>query len=195
MVFFGLNISDSLVTRGSGTSTTAVCTSKRPAEAVVGVLPRVRALKMVVFPDWGNPIIPSFILSLYVGRIVPFGDASRPICLTKFYLDLHVGSGILANSNCRSFYYAALCKKPKWRNRQTRTTQNRVPYGNEGSIPSFGTADYTLMGYLKNVLSNSEDVLLNAGIILDCNLCDFRILRDNRAYHIHPTRRRYAINE
>ena len=29
--------------------------------------------------------------------------------------------------------------KPKWRNRQTRTTQNRVPSGNEGSIPSFGT--------------------------------------------------------
>ena len=32
-----------------------------------------------------------------------------------------------------------LSDKPKWRNRQTRTTQNRVPSGNEGSIPSFGT--------------------------------------------------------
>ncbi len=30
-------------------------------------------------------------------------------------------------------------KKPKWRNWQTRTTQNRVPNGHEGSIPSFGT--------------------------------------------------------
>src|SRR5690349_7498968 len=63
MVFFGLNISESLVTRGSGTSTTEVWTSKRPAEAVVGASPRVIALKIVVFPDWGNPMIPSFIFS------------------------------------------------------------------------------------------------------------------------------------
>jgi hypothetical protein len=35
----------------------------RPALDVVGVLPRVSALKIVVFPDWGNPIIPSFILT------------------------------------------------------------------------------------------------------------------------------------
>src|SRR5215207_1850091 len=179
MVFFGLNISESLVTRGSGTSTTAVCTSKRPAEAVVGVLPRVSALKMVVFPDWGNPIIPSFILSFYMGR--------ERLCAKKFYLDLHVGSGILANANCRSFYYAALCKKPKWRNRQTRTTQNRVPYGNEGSIPSFGTADYTLMGYLRSILSDREDTLLDREIVLYCNLCEFQILRDNSTHHIHPT--------
>jgi hypothetical protein len=34
--------------------------------------------------------------------------------------------------------------KPKWRNRQTRTTQNRVPSGNVGSIPTFGTTHYTL---------------------------------------------------
>ena len=33
--------------------------------------------------------------------------------------------------------------QPKWRNRQTRTTQNRVPSGNVGSIPTFGTRDYT----------------------------------------------------
>src|SRR5690349_15060135 len=65
MVFLGLNISESLVTRGSGTSTTAVWTSNRPADAVVGVFPRVKALKIVVFPDWGNPMIPSFILSLF----------------------------------------------------------------------------------------------------------------------------------
>src|SRR5688500_17001520 len=38
----------------------------------------------------------------------------------------------------RVVYFGALIK-PKWRNRQTRTTQNRVPSGNEGSIPSFGT--------------------------------------------------------
>src|SRR6266508_6709674 len=69
MVFLGLNISESLVTRGSGTSTTAVWTSKRPAEAVVGVSPRVNALKIVVFPDWSNPIIPSFILSFCVERV------------------------------------------------------------------------------------------------------------------------------
>src|SRR5215211_4403363 len=104
MVFFGLNISESLVKRGSGTSTTAVWTSKRPAEAVVGVSPRVNALKMVVFPDWGNPMIPSFILTLVLG-VVYFGAQIRP----------------------------------KWRNRQTRTTQNRVPSGNVGSIPTFGT--------------------------------------------------------
>src|SRR6266498_2061045 len=72
MVFFGLNIAESLSTRGSGTSTTALWTSKRPAEAVVGVLPRVNALKMVVFPDWGNPMIPSFILTLVLG-VVYFG--------------------------------------------------------------------------------------------------------------------------
>ena len=28
--------------------------------------------------------------------------------------------------------------RPKWRNWQTRTTQNRVPSGNVGSIPTFG---------------------------------------------------------
>ena len=84
----------------------------RPAEAVVGALPRVMALKIVVLPDWGSPIIPSFIFSLFL----------------QVRLDLVVGSGILAFAN-----------KPKWRNRQTRTTQNRVPSGNEGSIPSFGT--------------------------------------------------------
>src|SRR6185503_8738549 len=86
MVFFGLNIFESVVTRGSGTSTTAVWTSNRPAEAVVGVLPRVSALKMVVLPDWGNPIIPSFIHSfltwgglvirLFVGGI-PFITVGR----------------------------------------------------------------------------------------------------------------------
>src|SRR5512144_2289174 len=69
MVFLGLNISESLVTRGSGTSTTAVWTSKRPAEAVVGVLPRVNALKIVVLPDWGSPMIPSFMFSFSVGRV------------------------------------------------------------------------------------------------------------------------------
>ena len=75
----------------------------RPAEAVVGAFPRVMALKIVVFPDWGSPIIPSFILTLSMGVV----------------------------------YLRSL--EPKWRNRQTRTTQNRVPSGNEGSIPSFGT--------------------------------------------------------
>src|SRR5512143_3831864 len=93
MVFFGLNISERRVTRGSGTSTTAVWTSKRPAEAVVGAFPRVTALKMVVFPDCGSPMIPSLILTLVWG-----------ICYTSV-------------------------DGPKWRNRQTRTTQNRVPSG------------------------------------------------------------------
>src|SRR5512138_789215 len=68
MVLRGLNIAESLSTRGSGTSTTAVWTSKRPAEAVVGVSPRVKALKIVVFPDCGSPMIPSFMLSFFVGR-------------------------------------------------------------------------------------------------------------------------------
>src|SRR4051812_37326802 len=58
-----------LSTRGSGTSTTPVWTSMRPAEAVVGVLPRVSALYNVVFPDWGRPIIPSFILTLSLGVV------------------------------------------------------------------------------------------------------------------------------
>src|SRR5574342_64539 len=72
MVLRGLNISERRFTRWSGTSTTAVCTSNRPAEAVVGALPRVTALKIVVFPDCGKPMIPSFILTLAVG-----------ICYTK----------------------------------------------------------------------------------------------------------------
>ncbi len=38
---------------------------ERPAEAVVGAFPRVNALKMVVLPDWGSPMIPSFILSFF----------------------------------------------------------------------------------------------------------------------------------
>ena len=33
---------------------------------------------------------------------------------------------------------------PKWRNRQTRTTQNRVPLWSVGSIPSFGTRNYSI---------------------------------------------------
>src|SRR5512140_3569242 len=70
MVFFGLNMAESVSTRGSGTSTTAVWTSMRPALAVVGVFPRVTALKIVVFPDCGNPMIPSFILTLVGGVVI-----------------------------------------------------------------------------------------------------------------------------
>src|SRR5512136_516246 len=66
IVFLGLNMPLNLSTRGSGTSTTPVCTSMRPAEAVVGVLLRVSALKRVVLPDCGRPIIPSFILTFAV---------------------------------------------------------------------------------------------------------------------------------
>ncbi len=47
----------------------------RPALAVVGVFPRVSALKMVVFPDWGSPIIPSFILTLLMGLVYTVGRA------------------------------------------------------------------------------------------------------------------------
>ena len=39
----------------------------RPALAVVGVLARVSALKIVVLPDCDNPMIPSFILTLFRG--------------------------------------------------------------------------------------------------------------------------------
>src|SRR5512141_1672695 len=76
MVFFGLNMPESLSTRRSGTSTTAVWTSIRPALAVVGVLPRVTALKIVVLPDWGKPMIPSFILTLFGGLVI-LSRASR----------------------------------------------------------------------------------------------------------------------
>ena len=54
--------------------------------------------------------------------------------------------------------------RPEWRNWQTRTTQNRVPYGNEGSIPSFGTRtarNYTLMGMASKTSSRmQEDVFI-----------------------------------
>src|SRR5512140_3728002 len=70
MVLRGLNMAESLSTRSSGTSTTAVWTSNRPAEALVGVLPRVTALKMVVLPDWGKPMIPNFILTLTQGMCI-----------------------------------------------------------------------------------------------------------------------------
>src|SRR5512136_1968484 len=65
MVFLGLNMADNLSTRASGTSTTAVWISILPAEAVVGALPRVTALKMVVLPDCGKPIIPNFMVNLF----------------------------------------------------------------------------------------------------------------------------------
>jgi hypothetical protein len=39
----------------------------RPALAAVGVSPLVSALKIVVLPDCGKPIIPSFILTFVVG--------------------------------------------------------------------------------------------------------------------------------
>src|SRR5450759_285740 len=64
MVFLGLNRTDRRSTRGSGTSTTAVCTSIRPDAAPVGWAPRVRALKRVVFPACGRPKIPRRILHL-----------------------------------------------------------------------------------------------------------------------------------
>src|SRR5512135_2593313 len=70
MVFFGLNMAESLSTRSSGTSTTAVWTSMRPALAVVGVFPRVTALKMVVLPDCGKPMMPSVILTLVRGMVI-----------------------------------------------------------------------------------------------------------------------------
>ena len=38
---------------------------------------------------------------------------------------------------------------PKWRNWQTRTTQNRVPFGYVGSIPTFGTLSYNREDYTK----------------------------------------------
>src|SRR4030095_11668228 len=115
MVFFGLNIFESVVTRGSGTSTTAVWTSKRPAEAVVGVLPRVSALKIVVLPDWGNPIIPSFMFSFCRGagwhparfkadyqsaprNLFDFVVKRDTISLYKILLDLRLRSGILADA-------------------------------------------------------------------------------------------------
>src|SRR5512142_2227348 len=118
MVFLGLNIFERMSTRVSGTSTTAVWTSKRPAEAVVGVLPRVRALNMVVLPDWGNPMIPSFMFSFYiVGRtLAPSASTVLIIRLNiwrdtippheKFSLALLILSGILWGA-----------KEPKWRNR------------------------------------------------------------------------------
>src|SRR3989304_117247 len=57
MFFLGLNMRESTSTRGSGTSTTAVCTSIL-AVAPVGWVARVSALNNVVFPDCGRPIIP-----------------------------------------------------------------------------------------------------------------------------------------
>ena len=62
--------------------------------------------------------------------------ASMHVPAHDILLDLRVESGIL---------WGAIT--PKWRNRQTRTTQNRVPYGNEGSIPSFGIRWRTLALY------------------------------------------------
>src|SRR5690606_40407612 len=49
----------------------------RPAEAVVGAFPRVSALKIVVFPDCGSPIIPSFILTLFLGVVYLRSQTSR----------------------------------------------------------------------------------------------------------------------
>src|SRR3989337_1827932 len=65
MVLRGLNRAERLSTRTSGAGTTAVCTSKRPPPVIVptGRSPRVRALKMVVLPDWGRPMMPSFMVT------------------------------------------------------------------------------------------------------------------------------------
>src|SRR5512137_1575831 len=112
MVFLGLNMPLSLSIRGSGTSTTPLWTSIRPAEAVVGVLLRVSALNRVVFPDWGRPMIPSFILTLCLGVV----------------------------------YFGALKNKPEWRNRQTRTTQNRVPKGMWVRFPPSALKLYPIRG-------------------------------------------------
>src|SRR5512143_3947283 len=68
-------MAESLSTRTSGTSTTAVWTSMRPALAVVGAFPRVTALKIVVFPDCGKPMIPSFILTLSGGLVILYARA------------------------------------------------------------------------------------------------------------------------
>jgi hypothetical protein len=57
------------------------------------------------------------------------------VLTSTILLDLHIESGILWGAPLTRDLRQT---KPKWRNRQTRTTQNRVPYGNEGSIPSFG---------------------------------------------------------
>jgi hypothetical protein len=64
----------------------------------------------------------------------------------------------------RVVVYFGAPKMPEWRNWQTRTTQNRVPFGNEGSIPSFGTCtarNYTLMGMPSKTSSRvPEDVFI-----------------------------------
>ena len=72
-------------------------------------------------------------------------------------------------------------KLPEWRNRQTRTTQNRVPFGNEGSIPSFGTRtarNYTLMGRTSKTSSHAEDVFIMYRLCIMSlpNPVDFHVL-------------------
>ena len=71
---------------------------------------------MVVLPDWGKPIIPSFI-----------------------YLDLRIGSGILADA----LALAEVAELADARDSNSRS------FGIEGSIPSFGIRNaphYTLKG-------------------------------------------------
>ncbi len=58
-VFLGLYISTMRSTRGSGTLTTAVCSSNWPLEtAAVSRFWPVRALKRVVLPLFGRPMMP-----------------------------------------------------------------------------------------------------------------------------------------
>src|SRR3989338_3010893 len=84
MVFLGLKRAESLSTRGSGTLTTAVCTSKRPPPVIwpTGRLPRVSALKIVVLPDWGSPMIPRRMMADYRWRMADGSAhaAARTIC-------------------------------------------------------------------------------------------------------------------
>ncbi len=44
------------------------------------------------------------------------------------------------SGSTRSAASGTFCVMPEWRNWYTRATQNRVPFGLEGSSPSSGTA-------------------------------------------------------
>ena len=100
----------------------------------VGRLPPVRALKMVVLPHEGRPMMPRR-MACVLGR--PSGSRSPGRLRTNARRSAFSLSGAGLLDRPESFGYTS--REPKWRNWQTRATRKSRSFGIEGSSPSFGT--------------------------------------------------------
>src|SRR5437773_1684228 len=122
MVFLGLNIRLKMSMRGSGTGTTAVKTSSLPLlTAPVGRSLRVSALKMVVFPLFGRPMMPSRMECSY--PLNAQNDRVQPGQIWKVYRSAPGKKTALGNATETGI---VICIEPRYDTAQTTLTGQPV---------------------------------------------------------------------